>query len=193
MPRLSKIVLVVAALVVIAIPATHSAANDDAALGRLAEPGTHALMRHALAPGTGDPANFALRDCATQRNLDAAGRKQAEAIGGALRKAGIRIDRVLSSQWCRCLETARLLALGPVTEEPAINSFFADTSTRDVQTEATRRLLVDLPPDETAILVTHQVNITALTGVFPRSGEVIVVKTVGYGSLEVLGRFLLSD
>ena len=85
------------------------------------------------------------------------------------------------------------MALGPVTEEPAINSFFADTSTRDVQTEATRRLLVDLPPDETAILVTHQVNITALTGVFPRSGEVIVVKTVGYGSLEVLGRFLLSD
>ena len=193
MPRLSKIVLVVAALVVIAIPATHAAADDDMALAHLAEQGTHALMRHALAPGTGDPANFALRDCATQRNLDAAGRKQAEAIGGALRKAGIRIDRVLSSQWCRCLETARLLALGPVTEEPAINSFFADTSTRDVQTEATRRLLVDLPPDETAILVTHQVNITALTGVFPRSGEVIVVKTVGYGSLEVLGRFLLSD
>ncbi|MEM6421797.1 MAG: histidine phosphatase family protein, partial [Pseudomonadota bacterium] len=92
-------------------------------------------MRHALAPGTGDPAAFELRDCATQRNLDARGRAQAVATGQMIRDAGIRIDAVLSSQWCRCLDTARLLDLGPVIEEPALNSFFRDRARGRPQTD----------------------------------------------------------
>lgn len=164
-----------------------------AALQRLAEPRTHAILRHAIAPGTGDPANFTLGDCTTQRNLDDRGRAQAEAIGAAIRATGIRIHRVLTSQWCRSAETARLLGLGAVIEEPALNSFFADRSTRDVQTEATRALLAALPASETAVLVSHQVNITALTGIYPRSGEVVVIAISEDGVVTPVGRFLVAD
>ena len=91
------------------------------------EPGAIAIMRHALAPGTGDPANLTIGDCSTQRNLDDRGRDQARAIGSALRERGIVFDVVLSSQWCRTLETAKLLGLGTVVDAPALNSFFLAT------------------------------------------------------------------
>lgn len=100
---------------------------------------------------------------------------------------------MLTSQWCRSAETARLLDLGAVEEEAALNSFFADRSTRDAQTAAVQRLLTDLPAEATAVLVTHQVNITALTGIYPRSGEVIVLRVAEDSSLEVLGRFLAEE
>ena len=163
------------------------------ALQRLTEPRSHAILRHAIAPGTGDPANFALGDCTTQRNLDDRGRAQARAIGAAFRNAGITVDHVLTSQWCRSAETARLLDIGAVVEEPALNSFFADRSTREAQTRATRELLAALPAGETAVLVSHQVNITALTGVYPRSGEVVLLRVGGDGTLEVVGRFLVEE
>jgi len=165
--------------------------EGQAALSRLAAPGTHAILRHAIAPGTGDPENFQLGDCRTQRNLDERGRAQARAIGAALREAGVKADQVLSSQWCRSAETARLLGLGPIVEEPALNSFFADRSTRAAQTDTTRRLLAALPRDATAILVSHQVNITALTGIYPRSGEVVVIEVNEAGDVVPAGRFLL--
>ena len=101
----------------------HAAEQGDLA-AQIAKPGHIVMMRHALAPGTGDPSNFALGDCATQRNLSEAGRRQARRTGQFLREAGVRAARVLSSQWCRCLETARLLDLGPVEPLPALNSFF---------------------------------------------------------------------
>ncbi len=173
--------------------AASAAAEESEALQRLGEPGTHAIMRHAIAPGTGDPASFSLGDCTTQRNLDDKGRDQARAIGAAIRAAGVSVTKVLSSQWCRSTETARLLDLGPVSEAPALNSFFADRSTRDAQTEATRRLLAELSDGETAVLVSHQVNITALTGVYPRSGEVVVLKVGNDGAIEVVGRFLAGN
>ena len=80
-------------------------ANDWDALR---EPGAVAIMRHALAPGGGDPAGFDVTDCATQRNLDDRGRDQARAIGAALRERGFTFGRVLTSQWCRCRDTATL-------------------------------------------------------------------------------------
>jgi len=152
-------------------------------------PGTFALMRHALAPGTSDPPGFRLDDCATQRNLDARGRAQARAIGKAFRASGIAFDSVYSSQWCRCLETARLLDLGPVTEEPAFNSFFQDRSRKDSQTRAALDLM--RAQDGRAMIVTHQVNITALTGIVPRSGEVLIVRMAEDG-LEVVDRFRID-
>ena len=167
--------------------------TGGAALQRLAEPGTHAILRHAIAPGTGDPANFTLGDCATQRNLDDRGRAQAQAIGAAIREAEITVDRVLTSQWCRSTETAELLDLGAITEEPALNSFFADRSTRNAQTEATRALLAALLATEKAVLVSHQVNITALTGIYPRSGEVVVLQVGADGSVTPIGRFLVGE
>jgi phosphohistidine phosphatase SixA len=153
----------------------------------LSLPGRHALMRHALAPGTGDPDNFILSDCSTQRNLNEAGRAQAAAIGLSIRNAGIRVTRVLTSQWCRAAETARLMDVGPVVEEPSLNSFFGDRATEPEQTARVRKLLAEAS-SEKLILVTHQVNITALTGVAPASGEVLVIAISDDGRVEVVER-----
>jgi phosphohistidine phosphatase SixA len=155
---------------VLSIVLAPMAALAESGWEALKRPGAIAIMRHAIAPGTGDPAEFRLGDCITQRNLDDRGRTQARAIGQAFRENGIVVDRVLSSQWCRCLETAELLDLGPVEEFPALNSFFADRSTRNAQTRETRSFLASLPDDARIMLVTHQVNITALTGRSVASG-----------------------
>ncbi|MEL6765955.1 MAG: histidine phosphatase family protein [Pseudomonadota bacterium] len=160
-------------------------------LERLAEPRTHAIMRHALAPGTGDPARFVVDDCSTQRNLDARGRDQAREIGRLLSEAGIVFDDVLSSQWCRCLDTARLLGIGPVREEPSLNSFFRQRDHGPEQTRALKRLLGARPPGETLMLVTHQVNVSALTDRFTTSGEIIVFRLEGE-TVSVLGDVLLA-
>lgn len=144
-------------------------------------------MRHALAPGTGDPPGFRLDDPATQRNLSDTGRAQATAAGDRLRATGARFDLVLSSQWRRCVETAELLALGPVREETALNSFFESRRDGPARTAATMALLRGLPEGVRAMLVTHQVNITALTGVYPSSGEIVVLRLTAR-DVEVLGR-----
>jgi phosphohistidine phosphatase SixA len=165
----------------LALLPTLALANDWEALD---QPGAHAIMRHALAPGGGDPAGFDVTDCATQRNLDDRGRDQARRIGEALRERGFTFDTVLTSQWCRCRETAELLNVGPVTEAPALNSFFQDRATRDAQTAATREIIA--AADRPMMLVTHQVNISALTGQFTSSGEILVIRETD-GRLEVLG------
>ncbi|MGY9050254.1 hypothetical protein P775_16575 [Puniceibacterium antarcticum] len=163
-------------------------ANDWDALE---QPGAFALMRHEQAPGIGDPADFTLGDCTTQRNLDASGRAQAQQIGAAFRDRGIGFDAVLTSQWCRCRDTAMLLDLGPVSEAPVFNSFFRDAAARLSQTEAARAELA--ARSGRILVVTHQVNITALTGQNTRSGEMLVVRadpdTDGF---EVLGSILIA-
>ncbi len=151
--------------------------------------GAIAIMRHAIAPGTGDPDNFALGDCSTQRNLNEDGRAQARALGAALREQGIAFDAVLTSQWCRARETADLLDLGPVTEAPALNSFFEDRANRDRQTRAARDLIA--ATEGRLMLVTHQVNITALVGQSTRSGEVLIIRPDADG-FEVLGRIMMA-
>lgn len=156
----------------------------------LLKPGVHVLMRHALAPGTGDPSYFRVEDCATQRLLNDTGRAQARKIGELLRDQGVGFDYVFSSQWCRCLETAQLMAMGNVQSEPMLNSFFADRSSAESQTQALRQKLISLPAQKKALFVTHQVNITALTGVFPRSGEMILIAVSPQQTIEVIGRYL---
>ena len=156
----------------------------------LSKPGVHVLMRHALAPGTGDPSYFRIDDCSTQRLLNDTGREQARQIGQTLRDQGVGFDDVFSSQWCRCLETAQLLAMGNVQPDPMLNSFFADRSSAESQTQALRQKLISLPAQAKALFVTHQVNITALTGVFPRSGEMILIAVSPQQTIEVIGRYL---
>ncbi len=167
--------------------ATAVSANDWDAFD---QPGAVAIMRHALAPGTGDPARFRLNDCTTQRNLDARGRAQARAIGAAFADRGISFDAVFSSQWCRTRETAELLDMGPVSDWPSLNSFFADFSTRDEQTRQTRELLQQ-NAGQRLMLVSHQVNISALTGRGTRSGEVLVIRLDG-DAVQVLGSILIA-
>ena len=145
------------------------------------------LMRHALAPGTGDPPSFEIDKCETQRNLSQRGREQARDIGALFRENGIHTAQVYSSQWCRCLDTARLLNLGDVTELPIINSFFQNFENEKVQTAALVQWLNHQALAPTLILVTHQVNITAFTGIYPSSGEIVVVHSREDGTFAPIG------
>lgn len=160
---------------------------DDSLAEKLAEPGHIAIMRHALAPGGGDPANFTLGDCATQRNLSKAGRRQARRTGDFLRSVGVERARVFSSQWCRCMDTAELLDLGPVEPLPALNSFFRNRERGPAQTRELREMIAGMDLSRPVVMVTHQVNITRLTNVFPSSGEIVVLRRVAGGELDVLG------
>ncbi len=157
----------------------------------LKEPGAVVLMRHALAPGTGDPAHFKLGDCATQRNLDARGRAQARQIGERMRAAGVAFDAVWSSQWCRSKETAQLLDMGRVIEMPSLNSHFAGQGNPVAQTRDTLASLRELPEDAIVILVTHQVNVRALSRSYARSGEMVVTRRTADG-LEVTGSIAID-
>lgn len=176
-------------LVLALLAAGTAAADPTPAVESLTAGGTVLMLRHARAPGTGDPPGFRLGDCATQRNLDGVGREQARHIGRWLRRQGVAAAQVFSSQWCRCLETARLLELGPVAELPALNSFFARAAERATRLAALRGFLADLPSGgPLVVLVTHQVTITALTGETVGSGAGVLLRLTGNGAFEVLGR-----
>jgi phosphohistidine phosphatase SixA len=151
-----------------------------------------AFIRHSYAPGTSDPPGFVLRDCSTQRNLSEDGRIQARRIGDFFRAQGIKDALVYSSQWCRCLETANLLGLGTVEELPALNSFFEEPVKGPEQTSEIRAFISKLVRKVPVIMVTHQVNITALTGVVPSSGEIIILQKEKNGLGKLLGRFIPS-
>lgn len=185
-------------LTLLASVAGMGAAAADATVWQRLKQGGHAiLIRHALAPGGGDPANFRIGDCGTQRNLNDVGRQQARRIGQLLRRRGIRFTEIRTSQWCRCRETAQLIAAELNAGNPSpvrvldwtvLNSFFRDRSTRGQQTRALAQALRQAMPGTVLLLVTHQVNITALTDVFPSSGEMLVVKTGPGADFRPVGR-----
>ena len=168
-------------------------ADDDSAWRALAAPGTVAVMRHALAPGFSDPEKFDVNDCTTQRNLNEAGRDQARRIGAALRSRGLTFDKVYSSEWCRCQETAALLGIGPVTPLPALNSFFDNRGSEPQQTAYIRTFLAKNASRQKLFLVTHQVNIWALAVHGTDSGEIIVVKPNPDGEMTYLGSILIPS
>lgn len=146
-------------------------------------------LRHAeTEPGIGDPPQFRLGDCATQRNLSAAGRAQAQRLGQQLLQQGVGVNAVFSSRWCRCIDTARL-AFGRVQPLPALDSFFGAMHLAQARTMALRQFLTDqpLPKAGNLVVVTHQVNITALTGIHPAMGESVVLERGSEGRLDVLG------
>jgi len=158
-------------------------------IGRMKAGGHILMIRHALAPGTGDPANFRIGDCSTQRNLDDRGRKQAKAIGDWLRSNGITSARVYSSQWCRCLETAKLLEMGSVAELPALNSFYELTQDREPNLKALKTFMAQQPSDGILIiLVTHFVTISAVAYEAVSSGEGVLLELRQDVPYEVVGR-----
>jgi phosphohistidine phosphatase SixA len=166
-----------------------SAQATEVAWAKLLEGGHTILLRHAIAPGTGDPANFKLDDCSTQRNLSDDGRQQAQRIGARFAARAIKVDIVMTSQWCRAEDTAKLaFPSAKIIEEPALNSFFADTSSKDDQTAAVLKLIETFEGSGNQLMVTHQVNILALTGLAPREGEAIIVDADPNGTIKVLGR-----
>jgi broad specificity phosphatase PhoE len=169
-------------------PAPVAIAADDWAL--LKQPGYFGLLRHALAPGVlAEPPNIDLSNCAIQRSLNDLGRDQARRVGEAMRRNGIQKARLRSSQFCRCLETARLLGVGPVEPFPALNYMdYDDEKQRKSQTEDLVNFLKKAPQGQPVVLVTHISNILAATGVNSDSGEIIVVRFDPAGKLAVAGR-----
>jgi phosphohistidine phosphatase SixA len=156
----------------------HARADEAAAWAALRAGGHVALMRHTDAPGgTGDPPGFKVDDCATQRNLSDKGRADAAQIGTRLKAEGIAFEKILSSPWCRCIDTARLLDMGAVGPAPTFGNIVVLRDQTEALTEGARTLIGDWQGAGTLLVVTHGANIRALTGISPATGEIVVVDT----------------
>ena len=166
------------------LPAGSVLATTDvsalSALPALLKAGGCVLMfRHAQTePGVGDPPNFNLSQCSTQRNLSEAGRAQAQRIGQWFKTQNLQPRSVQTSAWCRCKDTASL-AFGDYTELTALNSTFESRTRQDAQTKTLRRRLGLIPANQFEVWVTHQVNITSLTGDYTSMGEALLVNNKG--------------
>ena len=147
------------------------------------------LMRHSYAPGVGDPDNFKLNDCSTQRNLSDVGRQDAKDVGEWLQRREIKIFRVETSRWCRAKETAQLLGLGKVRLNKNLDSLFEEADALNHPQTAAVRKQIQNHRNKTGLLVLvgHYVNIAALTGVGVASGEGILVKASAQGEFKVFG------
>jgi broad specificity phosphatase PhoE len=189
-PLLLRLRAAAIAVLVLVRPAP-AASDDSAGWAVLAEPGTIAILRHAQAPGVGDPPNFTLDDCATQRNLSDDGRAQARALGDVFRAHGIRRATVYSSPWCRCLETARLLDLGPVEPLDSLSNLYGRPERTEPQMKELRAFLKQIAPrvaKTKVVLVTHNVVIAALVGESTASADVVVLRLASDGTPTVAGR-----
>lgn len=146
------------------------------------------LLRHAqTVDGTGDPPGFQLDDCTTQRNLSETGREQAVRIGKVFRDRGIPIHQVLSSQYCRCLDTARLLNLGNVEPSPMLNSTFTNYTNEAEQTAQVRQQILNHQNTSgVLVMVSHFVNIGSISTVSPSEGGAVVVRANQQGNLEIV-------
>ena len=167
-------------------------ADDAANAWEALRAGGHvALMRHSDAPGFGDPSGFRVDDCATQRNLSAKGRTDAAKIGARLKSEGIAIEKIVSSPWCRCKDTAALLNLGVVETEATFGNVVVLRDQRESLAAGARALIAKWTGRGNLLVVTHGANIAALTTISPASGEIVVVRG-GSGSAEPVGRLKLD-
>ena len=154
-------------------------ARAEDRLAAVARQGGVLLVRHASTEaGLGDPPGFTLGQCQTQRNLSDAGRAEARAMAAWFQRHGLRPQAVLSSQWCRCQDTARI-ALCRVEPWPALNSTFAGQGEPDQQLAQLRQRLQRLTPGVLEVWVTHQVIMTGLTQAYPAMGEGFLVDRQG--------------
>ena len=173
-------ILKIITLLIVGLIGTLMTLPAQADLAKDLNDGQHVLlMRHADAPGFGDPPGYQLDKCSTQRNLGELGKKQSQVIGQWLKGQGITSAKVLSSPWCRCLDTARLLNLGAVISAPELGSFFDDMSLEKQQTKNLEKLIkaqLANPSKAPLILVTHHVNIQAYTGKVVSVGDMVLVK-----------------
>ena len=164
-------------LIVIFISLTTSIKADlnENLINQLEDGGKLIFIRHAYAPGNGDPSDFNLNDCSTQRNLNYQGREQAEYIGEFFRKNKIKIDRVLSSEWCRCKETAKI-AFKNFSTNSFLNSFYSAkyAKNKDNQIKSLSEFVKRFKSDKNLVLITHYVLISEVFNYSPSSGEIVV-------------------
>ena len=162
-------------------------ANEQKIIKDLKEGGKLILIRHSDAPGTGDPANFNLNDCKTQRNLSAEGIEQAKRLGEFFKKNNISFEKVYSSEYCRCKDTARN-AFKDFETFSGLNSTFADTSKTPAYIKKTKEFIEKLDKNKNYIFVAHHTTIEGLTSTFAGSGEMIIVDR----SYKVIGTFKVN-
>jgi phosphohistidine phosphatase SixA len=182
------------ALLAIVLLAAQSARADDSAMwALLKQPGHFVLLRHSNAPGaTPEPDGIDLKNCAIQRSLDNAGRAQARRIGDAFRKHGITRVRLVSSQFCRARETAKLTKLGRVAELPTLNQvFLSDFSGMRETAEKTDKFMKTIPAKQLTVLVSHVSNIQSIAGVNLSSGEMAIVHIDAASAVAVDGRIMV--
>ncbi len=166
--------LALAPLAILLIAAPVAADDPREAWAALVNGGHVALIRHGNAPpGYGDPPGFKIDDCATQRNLDERGRAQARALAEAFRQHGVRVDKILSSPWCRCLDTARLMALGPVDSTWAV----AASEKSPERLAALKQMVSGWSGPGTLVLVTHGLTVQSLVGILPGQAETVVLRS----------------
>lgn len=191
--RRSLAALVIAGL---ALPLLARAATDEALWSLLRQGGQIVLVRHAqTTPGVGDPSGMRLDDCATQRNLSEEGRRDAQWLGATLRRQGVSAHRLLSSPWCRCVETARLAFERVPQVSEALGNLFDRPEREPAQTQALKRLVADAARTSSGapgnvFMFTHGSTISALLGVTPATSEMVIL-TPGPDGFSVAGRLSL--
>tara|TARA_Y100000766_G_scaffold187804_1_gene161357 strand:+ start:395 stop:952 length:558 start_codon:yes stop_codon:yes gene_type:complete len=175
-------------IIFISLTTTVKADLNKKLINQLEEGGKLIFIRHAYAPGSGDPDNFNLNDCSTQRNLSKEGQRQAKYIGEFFRNNKVKIDKVLSSEWCRCKETAKI-AFKNFSTNSFLNSFYSSkfAKNKDKQVKALKEYIKKFKGDKNLVLVTHYVLISEILNYGPSSGEIVVSnKNLNIiGSLEI--------
>ena len=162
-------------IIFISLTTTVKADLNKKLINQLEEGGKLIFIRHAYAPGSGDPDNFNLNDCSTQRNLSKEGQRQAKYIGEFFRNNKVKIDKVLSSEWCRCKETAKI-AFKNFSTNSFLNSFYSSkfAKNKDKQIKALKEYIKKFKSDKNLVLVTHYVLISEILNYGPSSGEIVV-------------------
>ena len=167
---------------------------DEATWALLKKGGQVVLVRHALTdPGVGDPPGFTLGDCKTQRNLSGSGRAEARRLGAAFRERAVPVARVLSSPWCRCIETAKIAFGSAPQSHAALGNLFDRPGNRESQTTAFKELLAQAPKQGNLVLVTHGSTTLAFTGVSPATAEMVVITPSANGEFKVAGRIPVAN
>ena len=162
-------------IIFISLTSTVKADLNKKLINQLEDGGKLIFIRHAYAPGSGDPDNFNLNDCSTQRNLSKEGKKQAKYIGEFFKNKKIKVDKVLSSEWCRCKETA-VIAFSNYKTESFLNSFFSNKfrKNKDLQIKNLKSYIDKWDKKKNLILITHYVVILEILDYAPSSGEIVI-------------------
>ena len=165
-------------IIFISLPSTIKADSSINLINKLKEGGKLIFIRHAVAPGSGDPENFDINECNTQRNLDNNGKTQAKEIGDYLSRNKILIDKIISSEWCRCKETA-LLAFNKFETKSFLNSFYSSKfiKNKDQQMKELKMYVKNWKSKKNLVLVTHYVVISEILDYNPSSGEIVISDT----------------
>lgn len=192
LPSPAKLFLSCVAAAMLIVPFNSSAEDLNQLRGWVPQPYV-ILLRHADAPGRGEPANFDLNDCSTQRGLSDKGREEAMRLGHTLKAMGVNVTKVVASRWCRAKQSAELLGLGPVEESRAFDNIDLNKDRSQFLLENERKLVASWQGPGVLVVVTHSSNLKALTKVAPVSDSIMVAEPHGGADLERVAQISLGE